>query len=128
MPSNVVQYPRLSPPPVASVQEPPHALFAQSVTHALDALNRILDADPTDVTYGERIDSPFVAQQLEAAKFVLSLARTLDADTLSAARPKSIRARQKRLATLQAEIEELKLEALRVQAEASVAALKRRPR
>jgi hypothetical protein len=126
--SNVAQFPRSAAPAVVPAQEPPHALFAQSVTNALDALNRILEADPTDVTYGERIDSPFVAQQLDAAKFVLNLARTLDADALSAARSKSARARQKRLATLQSEIEELKLEATRVQAEASVAALKRRPR
>jgi hypothetical protein len=128
MSSTVIKYPGAAKPAVAPKQQPPHALFAQSITNALDALNRVLEADPTDVAYGEKIDSPFVAQQLEAAKFVLNLARTLDGDVLAASTSKSARARQKRLVALQAEIDELKLEAQRVQAEASVAALMRRPR
>jgi hypothetical protein len=124
--SSVIQYPKASKPLPAPVQEPPHALWAQSVSGALDALNRILEADPTDITYGEKYDSPFVAQQLDACKFVLNLACTLDADLLCEPGPKSAKARRKRLAALKEQIEELKLEALKVQSETSVAALKKR--
>jgi hypothetical protein len=98
-------------------------LFNDVTRSSLTALRRVLEEDPFDLAMGEKLNMQLVRQQVEAAQFVISTAINLDKSALA-----SNRGRAKRLATLQSEIDELQLEAQRVAAEASVAALKKRAR
>jgi len=65
-------------------------------------------------------------QRIDAARLVLEFAKAIDPARFAPPTRNVGKARAKRLAALQAEIDELKLEAQRVQAESAVAALKKR--
>ena len=120
MPQTVVPFPGSKDTPATSPTQPRHELLNDVAVEALRSLKEVLRTP----IFGS---ADVMKRRIDAASLVLATAASMD-PTCFAPPAKGSRARAKRLAALQAQIDELKLEAQRVQAEASVAALKKRPR
>jgi hypothetical protein len=72
--------------------------------------------------------SAVMRQRLEASRYILDFARAVDPSQFAASPSETSRARDERIQSLQAQIEELSLEARRIDAEETLAAFKARPR
>lgn len=110
-----------SAPPQDAAATPVHTLFDDLVVEFMRSLKEVLR---TPILGSAEV----MKRRLDAAALIITTASAHDRSYFAPPSSKASKARRKRLAALQAEIEELKLEATRVQAEAAVAALKRRPR